>query len=78
MSDEQDKDIVIEIADAVLNKYKHIHSMNFDKGHWRTENRALLELEIPYLILPKLGKLNEKDRELEGNKKFRMKNCSLK
>jgi hypothetical protein len=31
MSDEQDRDIVVEIADAVLNKYKRIASMSFDK-----------------------------------------------
>jgi len=34
---------------------KHIDSMSFDKGHWRAENRAILELEIPCVILPKLG-----------------------
>jgi len=71
MSDEQDKDIVIEIADAVLNKYKNIYSMSFDKGHWRQENRALLELEIPHVVLPKLGKHTAKDDELENSRIFK-------
>ena len=63
--------IVVEIADTVLNKYKRIASMSFDKGHWRAENKALLELEIPTVILPKLGKLNAKDKELENSAKFK-------
>ena len=71
MSDEQDRDIVVEIADAVLNKYKRIASMSFDKGHWRAENKALLELEIPLVVLPKLGKLNAKEKELENSTKFK-------
>jgi hypothetical protein len=71
MSNQQDRDIVIEIADAVLNKYKRIASMSFDKGHWRAENKALLELEIPTVVLPKLGKLTVKEKELENSAKFK-------
>jgi hypothetical protein len=75
MSDEQDRDIVIEIADTVLNKYKRISSMSFDKGHWRAENKALLELEIPVVVLPKLGRRNAKEEELENSTRFkRLKN----
>ena len=45
--------------------------MSFDKGHWRAENKALLELEIPLVVLPKLGKLNAKEKELENSTKFK-------
>ena len=55
MSNEQDRDVVIEIADRMLNKYKSIALMSFGKVHWSAENKALPELEIPYVILPKLG-----------------------
>jgi hypothetical protein len=71
MDDQQDRDVVVEIADAVLNKHKLIASMSFDKGHWRAENKALLELEIPTVVLPKLGKLNVIDKELENSTKFK-------
>ena len=71
MSDEQDMDIVIEIADAVLHKYKLIDSMSFDKGHWRPENKALLELEIPNVVLPKLGKRTAKETGIENSSKFK-------
>jgi len=75
MNHEQDRDIVVEIADEVLNKYKQIDSMSFDKGHWSAENKALLELEIPHVILPKLGKLSVREKELEDSRMFkRLKN----
>jgi len=75
MDKEQDRDIVIKIADKMLSKYKKIDSHSFDKGHWSAENRDLLALEIPRVILPKLGKLNAKEKELESSKIFkRLKN----
>jgi hypothetical protein len=75
MHEEQDRDIVVEITDEILNKYKRIDSMSFDKGHWSAENKALLELEIPHVILPKLGKLTVHEQELEDSRTFkRLKN----
>ena len=75
MNKEQDRDIVVETADNMLNKYKPVNSMSFDKGHWNAENRALLELEIPHVILPKLGKLTAEEKEIEESKIFkRLKN----
>ena len=71
MSHEQDRDVVVEIADALLEKYKLIDSMSFDKGHWSKENRELLELEIPQVILPKLGKLTDSEQEVEGSRTFK-------
>ena len=50
MNDKQDRDIVIEIADNMLYKYKHVFSMSSDKGHWLADNKALLKLEIPLLL----------------------------
>jgi hypothetical protein len=71
MDGEQDKDIVVEVADAVLHKFENIFSMSFDKGHWHPDNRALLELEIPHVVLPKLGKRNEKEEEIENSRIFK-------
>jgi hypothetical protein len=71
MSNEDDKDIVIKLADNVLHKYKNIASMSFDKGHWNAENRYLLELEIPLVVLPKLGRRTAQEKELEKSNKFK-------
>ena len=71
MSSEQDRDIVVQITDEILKKYKRIDSMSFDKGHWSAENKALLELEIPKVILPKLGKLTAQEKAIEGSRIFK-------
>ena len=71
MNQEHDRDIVVETGDKMLSKYKLINSMSFDKGHWVAENRDLLELEIPLVVLPKLGKCTAKEKEREENKEFK-------
>jgi len=74
MNDEQDRDIVIELADRLLQKY-NIVSWSFDKGFWRKENKELLALEVPKVIMPKLGKRNKVEEEEEGSRSFkRLKN----
>lgn len=55
MDDEQDRDIVILLADRLLAIFK-IQSWSFDKGYWRKENKELLQMEVPQVIMPKLGK----------------------
>ena len=71
MDNEQDRDIIVEIADKMLSKYKQIASMSFDKGHWSAENKALLELEIPCVVLPKLGKCSGLEKEIEESRMFK-------
>jgi hypothetical protein len=74
MYGEQDRDIVIGIADRLLNVYK-IHSWSFDKGFWRKINKDLLQLEVPKVIMPKLGKRNKVEEEEETSRTFkRLKN----
>ncbi|MBT7142980.1 MAG: ISNCY family transposase [Bacteroidetes bacterium] len=73
-STEQDRDIVIELADRLLNKHK-ISSWSFDKGFWRKENKELLQLEIPNVIMPKLGKRTKAEETEESSCTFkRLKN----
>jgi len=74
MNGEQDRDIVIELADRLLTKY-NIASWSFDKGFWRKENKELLALEVPKVIMPKLGKRNKAEEEEEKSRSFkRLKN----
>lgn len=74
MSHQQDRDIVIELADRLLNKY-NIASWSFDKGFWRKENKELLQLEIPNVVMPKLGKRNKAEEVEEASYTFkRLKN----
>ena len=70
MEHEQDRDIVIALADRLLFIYK-IESWSFDKGYWGKENKQLLQLEIPKVIMPKLGKRNKQEEEEETSRPFR-------
>ena len=70
MNQEQDRDIVLEIADRLLLKY-HINSWSFDKGFWLNENKQLLQLEVAKVIMPKLGKRNKQEEQEEKSSTFR-------
>jgi hypothetical protein len=74
MKDEQDRDIVIPLADRLLSLYK-IQSWSFDKGYWGKDNKQILKLEVPQVIMPKLGKRTKEEEQEEHGKPFkRLKN----
>lgn len=70
MNDQQDRDIVIEVADRILSKYK-VASWSFDKGFWRKENKEILQLEVPKVVIPKLGKRNKTEEQEEQSTSFK-------
>lgn len=70
MDEEQDRDILIDIADRVLLRYK-INLWSVDKGFWRKENKELLSLEIPKVIMPKLGKRTKAEEKEEKSASFK-------
>lgn len=70
MDHEQDRDVVVELADRMLQKYL-IYSWSFDKGYWNKENKELLETEIQYVIMPKLGKRTQQQTEQEHTPLFK-------
>lgn len=74
MDNQQDRDIVVELSDRILEKYD-VKSWSFDKGYWSKDNKQLLSLEIENVIIPKLGKRNKEEQEEETSKIFkRLKN----
>lgn len=70
MYDEQDRDVVIELADRLLGKYR-ISSWSFDKGYWRKENKELLQLEVSKVVMPKLGRRNKAEEMEESSHSFK-------
>lgn len=70
MTNQQDRDIVISTADRLIEKYK-ISSWSFDKGYWRKENKEILQLVIPKVVMPKLGKRNKSEEEEEKSRSFK-------
>ena len=70
MDQEQDRDILIEIADRVLQRYK-VKVWSFDKGFWNKENKKLLQTEVDKVIMPKLGKRTKTEEEEEKSRAFK-------
>jgi hypothetical protein len=69
MNNQQDRDIVIEVADRVLSKNK-VYSWSFDKGFWGKGNKEILQLEVPHVVIPKLGRRNKTEEEEEHSPTF--------
>jgi IS5 family transposase len=67
-----DAEEVIALADRLLGSYGPlaVASLSFDKGFGRAEERQLLELYIPEVIMPKRGKRNSQEQAHERQRSF--------
>jgi transposase, IS5 family len=70
---QQDAELVIPLVDSLQNMFGEntIKSISFDKGFWRPENKQLLQIAIPNVIMPKKGKKNKEEQAEESSKKFK-------
>lgn len=73
---------VIGLADRLLGRYgaSGLASLSFDRGFTREEDRQLLELYIPEVIMPKRGKRNSQEQEREQQRSFialRRQHCAI-
>jgi len=74
MEDSADNNETIPLMDKLFKIYGE-HSFNstsFDRGFSDKNDRELLELFIPNVIMPKKGRLNLDDKSREGSKKFKL------
>ena len=69
MDNQQDRDIVLELADRILPKY-YVDVWSFDKGYWNKDNKRILQTEVPTVVMPKLGKRTKEELEEERSRKF--------
>lgn len=69
---EAEVDQSVPVADRLLGRYGagSVASLSFDKGFTRAEDRELLGLYIPEVVMPKRGKKNAAETERESGKKF--------
>ena len=67
-----DVDQSVPVADRLLGRYGagSLASLSFDKGFTRAEDRELLSLFVPLVVMPKRGKKNAAETERESGKKF--------
>lgn len=69
---EADVDQSVPVGDRLLGRYGpgSLASLSFDKGFTRTEDRDLLSLYVPTVVMPKRGKKNAAETERESQPKF--------
>lgn len=62
----------VPVADRLLHRYGagSVASLSFDKGFTRTEDRELLGLYVPTVVMPKRGRKNESDTQRENTPRF--------
>ena len=67
-----DVDQSVPVADRLLGRYGagSVASLSFDKGFTRAEDRELLSLYVPTVVMPKRGKKNAEETQRESEKKF--------
>jgi hypothetical protein len=67
-----DVDQSVPVADRLLGRYGagSLASLSFDKGFTRAEDRELLSLYVPTVVMPKRGKKNAAETARESEKKF--------
>lgn len=67
-----DVDQSVPLADRLLGRYGagSVASLSFDKGFTRAEDRELLSLYVPVVVMPKRGKKNAAETERENGKQF--------
>jgi hypothetical protein len=69
MEHQTDSQIVIPVADNILNKHK-VGLWSFDRGFYNSENKAILSLEVEKVVMPKKGKPNQIEQEEESKGEF--------
>jgi transposase, IS5 family len=64
---------LIPLADRLLNRYGEgqVKSLSADQGFSRQEDRQLLELYIPEVVVPKRGRRNQEEEQRENRRTFR-------
>ena len=70
-------DLSVPVADRLLGRYgpRSLASLSFDKGFTRTEDRELLSLYVPTVVMPHRGKKNVAEMAREWEKKFVALRC---
>ena len=63
MEQEQDVDVAIPIITKLKESFPNIYSASFDRGYYSPANKRELNSIVSKLILPKKGKVSQKDRD---------------
>jgi hypothetical protein len=70
MENQMDEAVAVLMVEETKKKFSNFNSCSFDKGFYSPENKKNLKSIIGNVILPKKGKLSEKEKEEEYSAEF--------
>ncbi|MBI5418002.1 ISNCY family transposase [Candidatus Poribacteria bacterium] len=72
MEKETDDKVAVNIVAEAKKKFSSINSCSFDRGFYSPSNKIELAKILDKIILPKKGKLNKIEKEIENAEEFRV------
>jgi hypothetical protein len=70
MEKQKDVDIAVMMVTEAKRKFPTLSVCSFDRGFYSPKNREDLQEHLDRVVLPKKGKLSEKDKEIEHSEEF--------
>jgi len=70
MEQQTDDKVAVDMTQGAKDRFKNISGCSFDKGFYTPDNRGRLANILDYVILPKKGRLSEKDKQRETSEEF--------
>jgi IS5 family transposase len=70
MEQETDDKVAIAMVQSAREKFGNLSCCSFDKGFYTPENRKQLANILDSVVLPKKGRLSEKDKQIEHSDEF--------
>ena len=72
VQNQTDEKYAVEFIREAKKMFANLESCSFDKGFYTPKNREELAKELNLVILPKKGRLSQKDKETESQEEFRI------
>lgn len=70
MEKQKDVDIAVLMVSEAKRKFPMLLVCSFDRGFYSPKNRKDLQEHLDWVVLPKKGKLSEKDKQIEYSEEF--------
>ena len=71
MEQVKDVDVAVSMVEETKQRFPDLTSCSFDKGFYSPANKENLAQLLEKVILPKKGRLSEKDKEIEHSPEFK-------
>ena len=70
MEQQTDDKVAVDMTKGAKERFENLSGCSFDKGFYTPDNRDRLANILDYVILPKKGRLSEKDKRIETSEEF--------